>query len=352
MELQIGTKLAQLRREKGLTQDQLAEKLGVSAPAVSKWETGHSYPDITLLCPLARALGTSVDSLLRFEENLSDREAVEIMNDILELARNDGYEPAEQKMTDLLHKYPNSVSLKFHAAVVWNTFPVLFPDADETTRLQWNSHKKSLLTEVRSSQDSAYRQTAALQLAQIAISEGDLEYGEQLLNELPEQTVDPTVARVQLCLKKDAPEEALKITQKRLFSLVQQVQACLMLMMNSKMIKDDEQILKIFKVYRDMDELFGLGNLYDGLLLTIYLDMQRYEEAADCLVRYANAVTGEAVTPKRFLFEPGLKIKSHMPAVSKELRQMLLKGLEEEPAAALLHDPRCRTALEKIRSSL
>ena len=44
------------RRELGLTQEQLAGKLGVSAPAVNKWERGNSYPDITLLPVLARTL--------------------------------------------------------------------------------------------------------------------------------------------------------------------------------------------------------------------------------------------------------------------------------------------------------
>ena len=52
----IGGNIAALRKAKGLTQEQLADMLGVSAPAVSKWETGSSYPDISLLCPLARAL--------------------------------------------------------------------------------------------------------------------------------------------------------------------------------------------------------------------------------------------------------------------------------------------------------
>ncbi len=52
-QLQIGANIAARRRARGLTQEQLAARLGVSAPAVSKWETNSSYPDITLLCPLA-----------------------------------------------------------------------------------------------------------------------------------------------------------------------------------------------------------------------------------------------------------------------------------------------------------
>lgn len=58
-----GTMVKRLREERGLTQAQLAEKLNVSAKAVSKWETGRGYPDITLVEPLASALGVSVIEL-------------------------------------------------------------------------------------------------------------------------------------------------------------------------------------------------------------------------------------------------------------------------------------------------
>ena len=47
----LGANIAALRKARGLTQEQLAAQLGVSAPAVSKWETCSSCPDITLLCP-------------------------------------------------------------------------------------------------------------------------------------------------------------------------------------------------------------------------------------------------------------------------------------------------------------
>ena len=60
----LGKRIAMLRKEKGLTQEQLAEKVGVSAQAVSKWENDVSCPDITLLPLLADILGVSVDELL------------------------------------------------------------------------------------------------------------------------------------------------------------------------------------------------------------------------------------------------------------------------------------------------
>lgn len=59
-----GAAIKRLREEKGMTQNDLAKKLNVSNKAVSKWETAKGYPDITLIEPLAKALGVSVMELL------------------------------------------------------------------------------------------------------------------------------------------------------------------------------------------------------------------------------------------------------------------------------------------------
>ena len=64
MELTLGKRIAMLRRQKGLKQDTLAEVLGVSPQAVSKWENDQTCPDISLLPKLAELLEGSVDELL------------------------------------------------------------------------------------------------------------------------------------------------------------------------------------------------------------------------------------------------------------------------------------------------
>lgn len=69
----FGPFVAQLRKEKGLTQKELAKRLFVSDKAVSKWETGASLPDTALLIPLAEILGVSATELL-----LSERAAQEM----------------------------------------------------------------------------------------------------------------------------------------------------------------------------------------------------------------------------------------------------------------------------------
>ena len=64
----IGEKIRKHRKELGLNQTELGERLGVQKNAVSKWETGQGFPDISLLEPLAGALGISVIELLNGEE--------------------------------------------------------------------------------------------------------------------------------------------------------------------------------------------------------------------------------------------------------------------------------------------
>ena len=78
----IGKFIAELRKEKNLTQEQLAEKLGITDRAISKWENGRGMPDLSLMKPLCNELGITINELLsgekldkkdyqnKFEENI------------------------------------------------------------------------------------------------------------------------------------------------------------------------------------------------------------------------------------------------------------------------------------------
>ena len=68
MELRIGENIRRLRKAKKVAQEQIAEVLGISVTAVSKWERMETYPDITLLFPLAHYFGVTVDELMGYDE--------------------------------------------------------------------------------------------------------------------------------------------------------------------------------------------------------------------------------------------------------------------------------------------
>ncbi len=59
-----GNFIAELRKSKGLTQKEIAEKIGVLPKTVSKWETGHGFPDVSLVTKLAEILGATTDAIL------------------------------------------------------------------------------------------------------------------------------------------------------------------------------------------------------------------------------------------------------------------------------------------------
>ena len=70
MDTTIGKRIAGLRKDKGLKQEDLAQMLGVSGQAVSKWENDQTCPDISLLPQLAKVLGVTVDELLSGKQEI------------------------------------------------------------------------------------------------------------------------------------------------------------------------------------------------------------------------------------------------------------------------------------------
>jgi len=62
--IRVGSKIAYLRKQNGLTQEELAEKLGITAQAISKWENGHTLPETVLLPTLSQLFDCTIDSIL------------------------------------------------------------------------------------------------------------------------------------------------------------------------------------------------------------------------------------------------------------------------------------------------
>lgn len=105
-ESQIGSFIAELRKAKGLTQKQLADRLGVTDKAISKWERGMGYPDITLLTKLAACLGVTASELLNG-------------------ARDLGSTPAADQIVETTVQYAEKVSKRRHISLTRIFFLIL-----------------------------------------------------------------------------------------------------------------------------------------------------------------------------------------------------------------------------------
>ena len=85
--MNIGSVIKKYRKEIDLTQEEMANRLGVSTPAVNKWENGNSNPDIELLAPIARLLHISLDTLMSFHEELTASEIGDMIRQMDESLR-------------------------------------------------------------------------------------------------------------------------------------------------------------------------------------------------------------------------------------------------------------------------
>lgn len=112
-ELNIGRILAKHRHQQNITQDELAEYMGVSKASVSKWETAATYPDITLLPRLAAFFNISIDELMGYEPQMSKDDIRKLYR---QLSHDFSVKPFEQVMArcrELTKKYFSCAPLLF-----------------------------------------------------------------------------------------------------------------------------------------------------------------------------------------------------------------------------------------------
>lgn len=110
----IGQSIKKLRKERNLTQEELAAQLNVSAQAVSKWENETGLPDISQVIPLASVFGISTDALFGLEETNVDEEALKIVQKADAMRKHgklDTYLIAYDTMLEGLKKYPCNMIL-------------------------------------------------------------------------------------------------------------------------------------------------------------------------------------------------------------------------------------------------
>lgn len=353
MELKIGSKIAELRKAKGMTQEQLALALGISAPAVSKWETDNSYPDSTLLCPLARALDTNVDTLLEYDEVMTEEKVKAYTNEIIKIERNGDVLLANEKLQKLLCQYPNSVSMKFHAVTLITSFQVMHPECAETQRNEWEKQKKKLLEEIYESKNPAYMNNAISALAVLAIQNNELDRAETLLKQLPENIGDITHFWVQIYLRRGNNDKALELLQKRMFSLANQILMYLSLMIE-KVQTDDNKALELCRIYKKIEETFEMKGKSSELVYALVYNRAGYEDkATDSIIRYLEScITDETVIPNPILFSPTIKFKQDNS--SKKMRkEMILRGLsEDETFSKICENEDVKRLIEKLSSEV
>ena len=112
----LGDFIKKLRKQKNLTQEQIAEAFGVSCQAISKWETGASYPDISLLPIIADYFGVSVDYLLGHDTSKQEEAIKQVCDHADTLFETDDHVRAIPLLREMLVKHPGNEKLMYKLA--------------------------------------------------------------------------------------------------------------------------------------------------------------------------------------------------------------------------------------------
>ena len=142
MQLNIGTKIKELRRRDGRTQEALAEALGVTNQAVSRWESGGSYPDMEIVPAIANYFHVSIDELFGYQNDREER-----IKTIIEKAKHHmhmqgtvlgkglgEYESCVNMLREALDEFPNEPE-------------ILYMLAEALHRLGWQKHGRAIRKE-------------------------------------------------------------------------------------------------------------------------------------------------------------------------------------------------------------
>ena len=118
MKLQIGEKLKELRHSSGVTQDRLAEVLGVSSQSVSRWELGICYPDLELLPVIANYFDITLDDLVGMNKIRSEQTRIRIFTEALNFERQEQWDRAIEVLRNALKTFPSDDELETELALV------------------------------------------------------------------------------------------------------------------------------------------------------------------------------------------------------------------------------------------
>lgn len=125
--MKLNEQIREHRKKVGLTQEQVENYLGVSTPAVNKWESGSTYPDITLLPALARLLKIDLNVLFSFHEELTDSEIQSFAVELTEASQSNGFEFAYEMAKEKIRQYPYCNHLIYSSANILDATLVLVP---------------------------------------------------------------------------------------------------------------------------------------------------------------------------------------------------------------------------------
>lgn len=253
MKVKINEIIKEKRNALGYTQEQVANYLNVSIPAVSKWENGTSYPDITLLPILARLLQTDLNTLLAFKDDLSDYEVMMFVN---QLAKLKNFGEAYQKGIDKINEYPTCYNLILNVTLVLAGMSSLYNanKNDEYQQIFEQLYRRTLISD-----NQVIKNQAQSALISMYLNNNEFLKAEELINQLSEvNSIDKRKKLADLYQKQGRIFEASKILEEKILmysnDILNNIMKLLQMALQEKKFEDAEILAyKYYHIAKNLD---------------------------------------------------------------------------------------------------
>ncbi len=268
------------RNALNLTQEQMATYLGITAPAVHKWEKGISLPDTAMLPALARLLKIDLNTLFSFKKELSDTEINLFCSEIVSKIQTDGYDAGFLFAKEKIQEYPNCEKLIFNLASLLDGGLTIFCVEEPE---KYSGEIEDLYERAVKSGDEKIRNSSCQLLIYKALQKKEYEKAEKLWRKLPDAVPDKKMIRATICNHQEKYEEAIKLLEERLYSLATELQNCLVNLMQTfgKMKREDEMqfCAETLKHHIDNFGLWQYGKyMVDYEIAVMTKDLKKIEE--------------------------------------------------------------------------
>lgn len=365
-EINIAKVIVNKRRERGITQDELAAFIGVSKASVSKWETGQSYPDVTFLPQLASYFGISVDELMDYKPQLTKEEIkklyLRLSEDFAAKPFSEVLETCRTAVKKYFACYPLLVQM---GILLINHAPL---SESPTEALSITEEARELFRRVNAeSDDFELKRLSSYMEAFCCLILGESNYvfsilGEKVEHPLP---VEPLIASAFRVLGKNDEAKATLQTGifKEIVVLFNHFSAYLPLCTGSP-----EKFYETLRRALAIAEVFDLKRLHPGLFSSFLLCAAQgcmafddKERALEMLNLYTETMTGNVYPMKLHgdsyfdsldVWLKDLDLGNSLPRSERTIKRSMFEAVSENPAFKDLYDtPRFVFILDKLKSN-
>lgn len=364
-ELNIAKTIIRKRREKGITQEELAEYVGVSKASVSKWETGQSYPDIALLPQLAAYFNISIDQLMDYSPQLTKDDIKKLYHNLAKEFSEKPFDEVYLHCEELIKKYYACFPFLIQMCVLYINHHMLAGDPEKGTAMIEEVMELCIRIKTESEDSRLANQATQFQGLCLLMLNRPLETVELLEDASSLPTADDCSLLANAYLALGKPNKAEEVLQGNFYTH-------LMIMLSEVPIMISTSSDNLSKAELIIERAFGLAELFNveelnfnTVLILCLAAAETYAKAGEQAkalkyleeytdicgrVRFPVILRGDSFFDRIDCILDGMDLEAKAPREETVIRESMIQALSANPAfEQLTRLPEYQALIRKLK---